>query len=421
MVWQFNRGEWAEAYVFLRLLGDGRIYGADASLRKNPDVFIDIESVLRFESSGLLKFVRDMASASVTAYDGDAQFIVITAPELSSKAASLYNSIKAVTAGKRTLSIPAIQQFLERLHFSRPKAPSIPDNYKDRYGEKSDIILTSRDSSDRAQNTEGFSIKSYWGSSPTLFNASEGSRLFYRVRGCTNEKMHKINSNDKFLKIVKAIKEDADLCLEFIPERTNDNFLQNLEKVDSRMIEIIDATLRIQCGLSDSASSSSISDLVDKLSELNPLNNRDPKNFYSAKFKTFLFDSFAGLTASRKWDARKKLTGGYIEVDGGGEMLYYRAISDDVFGSYLFNNTKIDRPDRGPLCRLACAEGAAFCEGRKLSENEIRRIVYKPTRDTDGDNAKQVKEREPKKCNYGYVFKDGNEFFFTLNFQIRFK
>ena len=26
-VWEFNRGEWTEAYVFLRLLGEGRIYG----------------------------------------------------------------------------------------------------------------------------------------------------------------------------------------------------------------------------------------------------------------------------------------------------------------------------------------------------------------------------------------------------------
>ena len=409
-VWQFNRGEWTEAYVFLRLLGDGRIYGADANLQKNEDVFIDIESVLRFEATGLLKFVRAMDGATVTAYDKDVQFIVVTTPELTEKATLLYNSIKRVTAGDRKLDVPIIQQYLERLHFSSPKAPSIPVAYREKYGEKSDIILTSRDSSDRAQNTEGFSIKSYLGSNPTLFNAAEGSRLFYKIEGCTEAKMHEINSKEEFLKIVKAIKDDNGLNLIFMPEKSNENFSINLEKVDSRMLHIIDALLRIQCGLLDNASSPSIADLVEKLSDINPLHNRDPKPFYTAKFKDFLFASFAGLTASRRWDARKKVTGGYIEVDGNGEMLYYRAMSDDVFSSYLFNNTKIDRPDRGVLCELACKQGKAFCEGRSLTQDEIKAITEKP----DGT-------KKPKKCNFGYIFKEGNDFYFTLNFQIRFK
>ena len=420
-VWEFNRGEWTEAYVFMRLLGDGRIYGADANLQKNLDVFIDIESVLRFEATGLLKFVRTMDGASVRAYENDVQFVVVTTPEISDKAAFLYNSIKAVTAGDRKLSVPTIQAYLEGLRFSSPKAPPIPNTYKDRYGEKSDIILTSRDSSDRAQNTEGFSIKSYLGSNPTLFNAAEGSRLFYKVVGCTEAKMHEINSKGEFLHIVKAIKDDSDLSLEFLPEKSNENFSINLEKVDSRMLDVIDATLRIQCGLLDNASSSSIADLVEKLSTLNPLRNRDPKHFYSAKFKDFLFASFAGLTASRRWDARRKVTGGYIEVDGNGDMLYYRAMSDDVFSSYLFNNTKIDRPDRGPLCELACAQGAAYCEGRELTEDEIKRILYKPSNRTDADGNPAEPVKRPKKCNFGYVFKEGDEYFFTLNFQIRFK
>lgn len=30
--WQFNRGEWTKAYVFMRLLGEGRIYGASSDL-----------------------------------------------------------------------------------------------------------------------------------------------------------------------------------------------------------------------------------------------------------------------------------------------------------------------------------------------------------------------------------------------------
>ena len=410
-IWRFNRGDWTEAYVFLRLLGDGRIYGANANLKRNIDVFIDIESILRFDVSGLLRFVRALDGESVTAFENDSQFIMVTTPEISNKAAYLYDAIKTVTRNDRNLTIPVIQSYLESLHFSGPKATPIPDNYKGRFGEKADIILTSRDSSDRAQNTEGFSIKSYLGSNPTLFNAAEASRLIYKIEGCTDDKMHRINGKEEFLHIVNAIKNDSDLNLVFMPNKVQDSFSINLEKVDSRMIDIIDALLRIQCGLLETARSSSISDLATKLAELNPLDNRDPDHFYAAKLKTFLFDSFAGLTAARRWDARKKLTGGYIEVDENGEMLYYRAMSDDVFSSYLFNTTKIDRPDRGVLCELACAQGKAYCEGRSLTKDEIRSIIYKP----DG-----IKKKS-KRCNFGYIYKEGNDYYFSLNFQIRFK
>jgi len=29
-----NKGEWSEAYVFLKLLGDGKLYAADQNLKK---------------------------------------------------------------------------------------------------------------------------------------------------------------------------------------------------------------------------------------------------------------------------------------------------------------------------------------------------------------------------------------------------
>lgn len=37
-IWAFNRGEWTEAYVFLRLLGVGRVYAADSNLERNDNV-----------------------------------------------------------------------------------------------------------------------------------------------------------------------------------------------------------------------------------------------------------------------------------------------------------------------------------------------------------------------------------------------
>ena len=53
-VWEFNRGEWTEAYVFLRLLGDGRIYGASVDLVKDELTYIDIINILCIYSMFLI-------------------------------------------------------------------------------------------------------------------------------------------------------------------------------------------------------------------------------------------------------------------------------------------------------------------------------------------------------------------------------
>ena len=406
-VWNFNRGEWTEAYVYLKLLGIGKLFGADAEQKKNEDVYLDIESVLRFEEQ-VLKFTRLRNGSHVIAYEQDKSFLKLATSLLSEKADSLFRSITEYT-GRDGLTIPESQAFLEKMHFSSPKAPSIPTNLRERYGDKADIVFLYRLSSDGSNNTEGFSIKSYLGASPTLFNAAEASRLFYKIPNCTDELMHRINSAGSFNNIIQKIKENK-LVLEFVPDKTKESFAINLEKVDSRMLEILDASLRIECGLLDEPKSKSVTDIVNKVAELNPLKNRDPLHFYLVKFKEFLFDSFAGMTADARWNGRKKITGGFIEVDNHGDMLYYRAMSDDVFSSYLFNNTRFERPDRGYLCEIACKEGDAFVNGRTLSTNEINQLTY---------NKKGKKKG--KRCNYGYIFKEGNDYYFTLNFQIRFK
>ena len=36
-----NKGEWSELYVFLKLLGDGVLYAADANLNKIEDLTVE--------------------------------------------------------------------------------------------------------------------------------------------------------------------------------------------------------------------------------------------------------------------------------------------------------------------------------------------------------------------------------------------
>ena len=181
-VWEFNRGEWTEAYVFLRLLGDGRIYGASADLVRDEQTYLDIISIIRDEPDKCLIFERFIQDemAYVQSSMGNDILKVVTAPELTEKATYLYDAIKSVNAGDRKIRVPEIQTYLEELSFDSPKA-NLSDKAKEKYGAKTDIIVTTEDSFDHVKTIGGFSIKSHIGSSPTLLNCSSTSGFIYRV------------------------------------------------------------------------------------------------------------------------------------------------------------------------------------------------------------------------------------------------
>lgn len=407
-VWQFNRGEWTEAYVFMRLLGEGRIYGASSELTRDNSTYIDIINIIRDEPDKIIIFERfieeEMAHVKATR-DGET-IKIVTAPEIFEYAKELYDSIKSL-ASNRVISVTNVQGYLESLGVDSPKA-NLSDTARERYGAKTDIIITSENSLDHMRATEGFSIRSHIGSSATLFNSSQSSGFNYEVVGCNEVGMHELNSKDAFLSIIEGIK--ANYSLKYVGCR-NEAFEQNIAIVDSRMGEILNTAVLTQAAYYG-ACSSDVKSICNLVAELNPINVRNPQMFYPAKFKDFLFASFAGMTASTVWNGRKRLSGGYIDVSREGEMLYYRAISDDIFGNYLFENTYFDRPDRGMCKDLAVATAQAFINGHQLSEEEIRQLTYR-----NGVSG----TRKPKKGDFGYVYQKDGRYYIDLNFQIRFR
>jgi hypothetical protein len=420
-IWKFNKGEWSEAYVFLKLLADGRIYGADNNEEKNLSTYIDILNLLKFEKKKTFKFVRtgEGSNCLITAYENGDKFIVKTAPELEHKASRLYYAIKNTkpTGKRKTFSVQELQDFLQEFRFTSPKVPSIPKDKQILYGKKSDIVITMRDSIDKAVSMEGFSIKSRLGSNPTLFNSAIASALVYEVEDCTDEIMHAINALDEFSgKMIPALRDTYDLKLRFVgsqPVNGVQIFARNVMYVDTQMLRILSVLMLIQTGYLTEACSMS-KDLARELAYFNPLDFPDPESFYAAKLKDFHFAAFSGMTASEAWDGKRKLSGGYINVDRNGDLLYYRAISDDIFCTYLFDHLYFDRPDRGYKKDIAVAEGKAFQEGRELTDKERHDLTYKLN-----DDGKEV-HRNPK-GDWGYIYKQDGRYFLNINFQTRFR
>jgi len=417
-IWEFNKGEWTEAYVFLRLLGDGRIYGAGSDLKKDDKIYIDIVNVFKYEADKIIRFAREISDniVSVCGYEDDRKFIIVTPPELSDRAERLYSAIMNVRSGNRKFSVPDIQDYLQSLRFNSPKVPALPKKYEAEFGKKTDIVIEIEDSIDGARSKEGFSIKSHLGSSPTLFNSAVKSNIVYEVVGCNDDLMHRINAVDNFIGkdatdsipeqdgMVRAIKRH-NLTLKLAENKCDETFRSNIMYVDSRMLSILDVVVRLQTGILPGAKSSDSVDIVEALAKVNPLNFPNPRLFYEAKIKDFHFDSFSGMTASREWDGKKRLTGGYIDVDTDGGLLYYRAVSDDVFCTYLHKHLYFDRPDRGGYKDLAVAEGRAYLEGKELSEEAKRKIL----------------SEHKTKGKWGYIYKEYDKYYMAINFQTRFR
>lgn len=53
-----NKGEWSEMYVFLKLLGEGKVYAGDANLNKLIGLFYPIVMILRQEEEERLHYKR---------------------------------------------------------------------------------------------------------------------------------------------------------------------------------------------------------------------------------------------------------------------------------------------------------------------------------------------------------------------------
>ena len=156
-----NKGEWSELYTFLKLILDKKIALSDALLNpindwfnihkistlNNPEeIYLDKETI-KIQSDGKEKIIDNN---------------IITEQHI--------NRFKdAILNGKSTFKIKEVEQLFNDLGISKMKIGTSQ--------QKADIIL---DASRNGQlfSNEGFGIKSYLGSKPTLLNASGNNTNF---------------------------------------------------------------------------------------------------------------------------------------------------------------------------------------------------------------------------------------------------
>ena len=75
---KLNKGEWAEFYVMMKLLGEGRLYTANKLLQKNYQSYLDVLKIIRQEcESQVLEYIIDEPNAGVVVKPQDADIVLL--------------------------------------------------------------------------------------------------------------------------------------------------------------------------------------------------------------------------------------------------------------------------------------------------------------------------------------------------------
>ncbi len=329
-----NHGELSELYVFLSALNEGRIYEADENLDRIDDLFYTINRILGGSNAEGLSYVICDEGQRVEIRKGQELVGAINKQQIIEETLYIGDALgKPAESGVIDLELDAVKHLFHM------------DGVNVNSRSKVDMTLELYDYHIGTTQVLPFSIKSFVGGEPTLINSSKLTNFTYRIQGnLTDSDVEEINS----MIVMKNGKPKADIFgrtraildkgCELVFESTSPEYDGNLRAIDSALPEIIGEMLlqRFKSG------TSKISELVDILSEENPIGYVGPQEFYRIKISRLLMDSFMGMVPSKVWDGRASVHGGYIVVKPDKEIVCYHLSNRDKFEDYLYGRAHLD-------------------------------------------------------------------------------
>jgi DNA (cytosine-5)-methyltransferase 1 len=326
-----NKGEWTELYSFLKLINDKKLMLADKNLdvidnnnyfnvTKVTTLNIDESCYLSSEDIVLVKNVSTGKEKEIHVSD----FI---------NDESLDDLANTIEKASRTFSIPKFNTIQDELGISLKKGGNS--------NQKADIILDINNERLRKEN-EGFGIKSYLGSKPTLLNASGNTNFIFEVENLTADHIDTVNSINTRTKLKDRIRKIGELggVFKYYKVET-DSMSYNLSMVDSIMPELLSKML-IHFFVNRH---SNLKENLQTLYDLDALNNFTGSDLISlqVKIKRLLLSVLLGFFAGTKWDG-KYVSNGTIVVKESGEQVGFHIADKSALEDYLFENIKFDTP-----------------------------------------------------------------------------
>ena len=369
-----NKGEWSEPYAAIRILGDGKLYIADENGHKNPSEWMDVLELIRHETRERIVIYRYQENnVDIDIYVNSELILSVPAPAFLEMADELSTEIRAGRKSSFDVS-ETIQEFLKHIELKHIKAANI---------DKSDVFLSIRDPrAGVVREHIGFSIKSEFGQDPTLFNTAKASAFIYKLSGVSRQEMEYINSmvdsqghaavSERCDYLIEHGKTPSFYGLPVAIRSGHKAFQENLDLIDPRLVTVIERMLWNHFFLHESTVD--CAPLLETIIKQNPCRLTRPETKYPYMFKSFLYAAYCGMTASTLWDGTSQVNGGFIKVSASGEVLAHYALESDAFKTYLFNNCYLEFPST-----------------------------------------------DEKHGNYAKVYEENGEYYFRLNFQIRYR
>jgi len=323
-----NRGEWSELYALTSILATGKIQTGNASENVENTEF-PIVSVSRkingidhiFRIEGLEIEVLNTSDQTPTRK--------VSRSDLSRQSELLLSKIQ--TGKGRSFPIPEAAPILLALGLDK-----VAGN-----GEKTDLTITTYDSRVKRESEQGFSIKSFIGSKPTLLNASGVTNIEYTIQQTLTElETESLNKLGPIDLVSELDKNNFDIT----PSNMDPRFEENLKMIDSEMDKLLAQIVLA----SYEGRGRTMKDIVNILVEKNPLKYTSTNNEirYTHKIKDLLEAVALGMRPSESWTGQTEADGGNLIVTSEGTILCHHALDKDSLRTYLFDNTFIDTPSR---------------------------------------------------------------------------
>ncbi len=325
-----NKGEWTELLVFVKLLSDQSFNLSDKNLNKKSATF-KIKKVSTHNLENDL-FIIDKSTIKIENKEsGDFKNVKIN-DILNTEI--LDNFKNAIIEGKKTFTIPAFKDIQERLEITNAKGGNS--------NQKADIVLDVENNSISKEN-EGFGIKSYLGSKPTLLNASGNTNFIFEVKGVSCDKIDRINEIDTKTKLKDRLDYIEKLGGKLIYKGAEKETMEyNLKISDSLMPEIIGEVL-LSFYKKRISKITEIIDEIEKTQDLNKKISYGDRNSLEIKIKKLLVDILLGFFAGTKWKGEWESNGTLI-MKKDGDLVGFHIIDLPSLKEYLFENIKLDTP-----------------------------------------------------------------------------
>lgn len=341
---KLNKGEWAEFYVMLKLLSEGKLHTANALLKKNINNYLDIIKVIREETeNNIIHYIIDKDTIQIKQKDSDMVMAEIDKSLFDKYATELFNSISK-QKGSSVAAPESVYDFAKVIYVDKPKAPSVKSLEK-QFGGKNDIFIEVRDPQTSIISIMGFSIKSQFADPPTLFNAGTTSQFLFEINPCNDVIMNKFNGfmNEKGHRDWAECKRyitDNNLSIRYAKPMYK-IYDDNLSLITESMSDVV--AWCFSDVLLNTGHDKRLKETIERMIAINPLKKSNPNLFYQKWIKDFLMAGFTGMTAGIAWDGKEQVNGGYIVVMDKGEVLCYHSNDRESFRNYLLNNLFIEQ------------------------------------------------------------------------------